>query len=188
MSESTVTPASKWRQSTNAEGHLVTLPSGNVARIKTPGIEVFLVSGMIPNSLLPIVQQAMEAGKAGKEVEADELSQSIFSDPKKMADLIELVDSVAVMSFVEPKVLPVPKEGEGRITEAEDVLYTDEISLEDRMFVFNYASGGTQSLERFRGELQAGVAHLSPGEDVELPAKPVAGNRAARRSTGSKKK
>ena len=76
---------------------------------------------------------------------------------------------------VEPPVSPIPPEVEvnGVLSPGlrdPDVLYVDEVDIEDRMFILNFALGGTRNLERFREELADSVRPVQAGEGVVVQA------------------
>lgn len=156
------TEAKTWKS--NKQGIEVTVPSGNVCLARRVGMEVFLQQGMIPNTLLPIVRAAMSSG------EAPDVSMESMDDGM-LQDIISLVNAVCVYIVQEPVLRQVPPEGELR---DDDVLYVDEVDLDDKMFLFNWAVGGTADAERFREESNVAVEHLRSGSDVgsapELPS------------------
>jgi len=136
------TPATDWKKRSN-EGILVRVPSGNVARIRTPGIEVFVTQGVIPNALMPIIMDAMK--RAGPPKEQDLVK--MLEDKDAIQQIVDLSSAVAVYCCIEPEVLPIPGDGE---TRDPDALYVDEMDFNDRMFIFGVAVGGTSDLEKFR--------------------------------------
>lgn len=172
------TPASAWQSKTAAgQTEDVPLPSGNVAKLRRPGMEAFITAGIIPNSLLEIITKEMEKAKRAKPDEAvpemDEASvEALFSDPTKLTDVMTLVDRILVYCVIEPKVKPTPGEDEPRL---ENVLYPDMVDMDDKFFVFSYAVGGTRDLERFRGEFAASVDDVRPRKAVVKPTKRTGG-------------
>ena len=52
-----------------------------------------------------------------------------------------------------------------------DQLYADEVDMEDKNFVFQFAVGGTADVKRFRGEQSQRVANLSNGQAIQHKAK-----------------
>ena len=154
-----VTSASTWKRQT-VEGTLLTVPSGAVALVRAPGMQVFLKEGVIPNALMPIVQEAMVRGTAP----SDEDMGSLVDDPKKIQEIMNLADSVTIFCCIDPKVHPIPV-GEvivagiptaqvipfGDPKRDPDILYVDEIDFNDKMFIFNFAvGGGTADFAKFR--------------------------------------
>jgi len=154
------TAASEWKQRSGSEGILVRVPSGLVARIKTPGIEAFISQGAIPNALMPLIRDAMKRGGQPSE---DELAE-MLNDQGKIQEIVNLANSVSVHCFIEPRVWPMPakdEEGNELVERDPDKLYVDEIEFNDRMFVFSAAVGGTSDVEKFR-EQQAAVMGALP--------------------------
>jgi hypothetical protein len=150
-------------------GSIVTLPSGLNAKIRIRGMETFLKSGMIPNSLMGVVQTALEKNDpSSKKVEdsQDDALQKLMEEPDKINDLLTLVDSVTIDCFVQPRVYPVPDNQE----ELDDAkLYVDVLDFEDKMFVFSVAVGGTKDLETFRSGFASSVESAQLSLEVERP-------------------
>lgn len=162
------TPASQWKKADQTgQPEPLEMPSGNTALVQRPGVQAFLVQGLIPNSLMSIIQKAM---KSNKEPDFDKAFQEMMDDPTKLADVFSLADAVTVATVVEPRVLPVPPKGEDRDP---DLLYVDQVDLEDKLFILNYAVGGTRDLERFREEQEESVELVSSGAGVGDKAKPA---------------
>lgn len=59
----------------------------------------------------------------------------------------------------------------------DDIVYTDEIPFDNKVFIMNYAVGGTRDLESFRNGLDSVVERMADGEGVPLPSlsPPLAG-------------
>lgn len=174
------TAANQWKK--KEEGHELTVPSGNVCLVRRPGPDLFMGSGMVPNSLLgivmPLLQDAQEKGKEGDSspvpVEVLEpLQQNIMEDPEKISDMFVMIDSITLKCVIEPALSPVPEQGEERDPER---LYIDDIDFEDKIYIFNYAVGGAADLERFRLGTEAVVAGGQGGSEVSQPTEPTAGN------------
>ncbi len=151
------TPASQWKKA--SAGTPLQVPSGNTALVRSSGMQIFLTKGLIPNSLLPIVRQAM----SGKQV--DLKAEDITED--QLADMVMLFDAIVVHCVIEPTVLPVPAEGEERDPEA---LYVDDVDFDDKMFIFQWVVGGTRDLEQFRKEQAAGVDAVRGSATLESAA------------------
>lgn len=165
-----VTTASAWRKSSTDP---IELPSGNVAKIRSASMEFFLTGGFIPNSLKGLVHKMIndmesEQGKPSKKDSGDstaELSE-IITDDNKLRDLIHMYDRIAAHCFEEPKVALPPEDPDDR---EDDILYTDEIGMDDKVFVFNVALGGTKDVESFRNEQAAAVESVRAGTEVADP-------------------
>jgi len=157
-----VTSASTWKKSSQGEAVQLKVPSGNVALVKNLGMRAFISRGLIPNTLLPIVTEALERGKppSGR-VLAEEIGKK---GTKALEDVFDLVDRVVIECVVDPVVSKIPEEDETRDPE---LLYVDEVDLEDKMFIFQWVVGGTRDIARFRAEYQADVDNIQSSEDVE---------------------
>jgi hypothetical protein len=149
------TTATEWKK--GKQGIELKVPSGNTCLARRVGMDVFLREGMVPNTLLPIIRQAMNTGEAPK-LELNDI------DDTMLLDIMRLVDAVTVYVIQEPAVQPAPAAG---VQREDDVLYVDDVDLDDKMFIFNWAVGGTADLERFRAEQGSFVGALRPGADVE---------------------
>lgn len=180
------TTAKGWKRN---KGQELELPSGNVALVKRPGPEALLSNGILPDTLMPIVQQAISKGKGLRPQD----TQSMMEDPEQIAGMLESMNRLLVHVVVEPVVayhqcqaeigaewVLISEDDRGSEEPCsncgvkhpgdDDVIYTDEVDLEDKMFVFQYAVGGTRDLERFRSEHAAGLGNLSDGAGDEGPS------------------
>ncbi len=122
----------------------VQLPSGNWVMIRRAGMRAFLASGLIPNALMAVVQQALESGK---EPDEKKLMEEVMGNPEKLAEFMGMLDAAAVYSMVQPRVYPAPASEEDR---REDLLYVDELDEADKMAIFQMSTEGVIDLEGFR--------------------------------------
>lgn len=150
------------------------LPSGKYMVLKHTSLAMFLQTGVIPNSLMQMIQSAM-SDKTGKKVEIE--VAKLLEQPEGLKDLFEAVDAFICATALEPKVHPTPADGDDR---KDDLLYADEIDLEDKMFVFTSAVGGVDEVAPFRKESTSGVGRVQPRKTVGTTAKRSAGARAKR--------
>lgn len=188
------TPATQWKGKIQLEGVDLPLPSTNVARVKQISPQAFITSGLIPDPLTAMVTKAIRERKGFK---PDDMTK-FAEDPKMFSSAMELFDRVLSYVMVEPRIfMPPPcdtaltretKCGEyANVPIHEDkglagyheyhegprdpeVLYADQVELDDKIFIFNWCLGGTRDLQKFRGELDERMAALSDGEDVPVPA------------------
>lgn len=151
-----VTPISAWKKARVDEP--VELPSGNVVRIRPVGFQAFLKAGLIPNSLMGVVQSAIDRGTA-----ADLDVGSIIKDATRVQEMVDMVDNAVCFVMVEPEVLPAPKNEEDR---DEDCLYVDEIDDEDKMYIFGICTGGPRDVETFRAEQANGLAAVQRSKSL----------------------
>lgn len=155
-------------------GGVMELPSGLVVKAKNPGgMRAFLNSGMIPNSLMAIIQKGLDKG-SGKNI-AGEIVKDGQIDPQMVTDMMTMMDNIAVKVIVEPVIHPTLTENDRLVwndnhpddvkdtveqLRSDDKLYADELPDDDKMFLFQWVSGGTKDLETFRQQHAAGVDAL----------------------------
>jgi hypothetical protein len=164
------TSAREWKKATT--GHELPLPSGNVCLVKRIGMEKLLESGIIPDSLSKIVMEQIQRAQIGpqdhkkKDQGLDDAALAkMLGDPNALANMMSSFDKVTAECVISPKVLwhrrPVRGDDGLPTDEVEDipdderdpdVLYTDDVDQDDKMFIFNYVVGGTKDLEQFRQE------------------------------------
>jgi len=182
------------------KGEELTLPSGNTALVKRPGPAALLSDGLLPDTLMPIVQQAITKGKGLRPQD----TAKMIEDPAAIAGMLDSMDRLMVKVVVAPTVAyhkcwkPAPdaiggvtlgqaygagewqtiddEQRDGATTcswcsqvhpDGDEVIYSDEVDLDDKMFIFQYAVGGTRDLERFRSEHAAGMGDISDGSGDE---------------------
>lgn len=191
-----------------AEPEFTTLPSGQTCWIRRIGIEGMIEAGLLSegDSLMAIVDERHikrarnNQGKNPKvqEMADEEMARSLMRDPKMLAKIIFFVDQTLPVVVVEPTVrshfrILQPSNVPGELPDTEmipgrerepDAVYTDQIGLEDKMFIFQMCVGGTRDIETFRAQSDAAVAGVVDGADVpretKRPSRPR-GKRAARR-------
>lgn len=175
LHERGATSASEWKK--KAAGHELEVPSGNVALVKRVGLQAFVKQGVIPNSLMPMINKAIKTGEFDVKEELGEV------DAEKINDILRLYDVVVVECVVQPRVLPAPvftaetAESEDYIGEVipfsmredTDDLYVDEVDFNDKVFIFQWVVGGTSDVEAFRAEQATTLESLRTGEDVVAP-------------------
>jgi hypothetical protein len=162
--KSNVSTASQWKKSA-VGGVEITVPSGNVCLAKRVDLRTFMKKGVIPNSLMPFVQDAIK----GKKSTPEEIMEKVNEDgdlDARLTEMMELMDHVVCECVIEPKVHPIPKvleDGEESDRDP-DLLYIDEVDDMDKTFLFQWAVGGSSDLERFRTEQGDYVERLQSGE------------------------
>lgn len=156
-------------------GGVQELPSGVIVKVRNPGgLQAFLSSGLIPNGLMGIVQKAL---KRGKGLDAKELMDEDGNiDPQMLADMGELLNNITLKVVVEPPINPIPTQADldawnrehpdeqynsPESLRSDELLYVDEFPDEDKQFLFQWISGGTRDLEKFRQQQLERMASLS---------------------------
>lgn len=177
-----ITSVADWKaKATGSKGIDIELPSGNVAKIKPIAITKLVEMDIFPDSLEQIISEKTRVGDK-EEIKAkapdEEQARATLSSPKDLSKLMQSVDRITAIAVVEPKVLlglenietdpdkPARWEDIPDEDRDEDALYTDEVDLEDKMFIFQFCVGGTSDLERFREQFGAGLGTLGNGESL----------------------
>ena len=110
------------------KGELVKLPSGVVVKLTTPSLFVMVKSGKIPSDML----QASVRIQQGRPEKND------------MKDSIKMFEKLAIASFMKPRMVELdPKE---------DEITPDDLTDEDKLFIFYRTQGEAKGLNRFRNE------------------------------------
>jgi hypothetical protein len=182
-----VSTAKAWKRQSTME---LELPSGNVCLVKRPGMEKLLNAGVMPDNLTPIamaeIKKAQSGGKpdANKKEGIDEdLMSKFLEEDGALEGMFRSFDKATVMCVVEPPVrlhfYTEKDELAGQIPKGfsvnddvpeeereEDILYTDDVDMEDKMFIFQFVVGGSKDIESFRSEFGDVLAASSDGDDV----------------------
>lgn len=165
-------PVRQWKRHTAATE--LSVPSGNVALVRRPdSVRIFMGNGSIPNTLLPIIEEALKKKSDGDEggVAAEDLAKMAMDSPQIVDDMMSMTDNIIIQCVIDPVVSPIPvfeiKHAEQGLCETaligqpipfghpardEEALYVDEVDAADKQFIFNWCMGGSKDLERFRGE------------------------------------
>lgn len=182
-----------FKQKFGIQRDLLDLPSGLTVRARTAGMRAFIAKGLIPNSLMAIVTEALDKGQEPNAAQIM-LKEDGEPDMAKLQEMSELFDAVACDVLVDPQVHPVPTQADLEkfqadtnnsvtLTDPDDLrsdelLYVDELDTMDKIFIFNWAVSGVKDLETFRQGLQSGVDAVANGKDVQPARKRPARARA----------
>lgn len=146
----------------------VTVPSGQRCLVRRPGMEGLIKAGVLHNvdSLSQVVNEKHLKRVAGKKEEAAEIDMSsLMNDDEGMAEVLNVVDKVICHVVVKPEIQRTPDDVTRR---QPGVVYADMVDLVDKMFLFNFAVGGTREMESFRGGLLDAMGGLEAGEGVHV--------------------
>lgn len=114
-------------------------------------MQVLLRNGSIPNSLMPIVEKALREGQRGQQLDSNQLMAELTED--KLAEYQLAMDNVVMAVVVLPEIRPVPvKDGQPVPDQDRDqsAAYIDWIDEMDKIFLMQYATGGSADAEKFR--------------------------------------
>lgn len=158
--------------STTPTGHEeeLTTPSGQTCRARKMSIEAMIAAGLLAESdaITAMVAKHMKQPKARKKgptpPKTDKVPEvdipSLMRDPKAVSEMITMVDRIIPHVVVSPvvklhytettvgkttvtKMIPVADREAG-------VVYTDQVGLEDKMYLFDWAAGGLGTMLAFR--------------------------------------
>jgi hypothetical protein len=156
------------------------VPSGQMCQVRRPGTEGLMRMGLLDKTkgLMALVDTKhikRVKGSVDQKAVSEKVAQEISNNPEKINELMSTIDKIVKYVVIQPELaLPFkisPSGEEIALLDSEreqGVIYTDFISLEDRMFLFQYAVGGSSDLERFRGEFGESLASLSDGSKLSL--------------------
>jgi hypothetical protein len=121
----------------------------------------------------------------GKTVPTAEAIQALAGMSDKLLAGMDMVDRLVEAAVVEPKVVwPVHRDGDGKPLRNRDgtwmrlgpderddeTLYTDDVDLEDRMYIMQWAVGGIKDPEQFRIEYAGVLESVENGSGLPLSA------------------
>lgn len=159
MSNTLPTSAAAWRKP-REEGFLITLPSGNVARLRPVALDVLITSGKLPDMLTPI---------AAKTLWVEEDVTAVGEIPELAKGFAELVNFVLPAAFLEPVVIADGEPGAGEI-------HIEDIDFSDKVAVFNLVTSGAASLGKFREQQTRSLDTVPDGKSngvtTKRPARP----------------
>jgi hypothetical protein len=132
-------------------------PSGNLVQVKRVGIKGLIKAGVLESvdTLTALVtSETIPKAEGRRTISAEE----VVNDPKKLDDMLEMVDKIVSTVVNQPKFAPRPApDEEGNTVYEPGVAYLDLVPIEDKMFIVNYVVGGTADLEGFREESKAAL-------------------------------
>lgn len=149
-------------------------PSGQLCQVRPPGVESLITAGVLENvdTLTSMVDEKHLKRVTGKNKSSKpkntftnaegQLMQldtdSLMKDPGNLVRVFTLVDKVVEHMVLQPKVKrPIDSKG-NEITEREEgVVYTDQIEMGDKMYIFQHSVGGSADLESFRQQFRASM-------------------------------
>lgn len=132
------------------------VPSGQMCQVRRPGVQGLMNAGVLNSvdSLLGIVQNELIPQAEGKrKIDA----KALLDNPEALAEIVHVADRIVTYVVMQPEIHMTPSD----ITNREaGLIYADMIDLEDKMFIMNFAVGGTRDLEQFRKESQEALGDL----------------------------
>ncbi len=166
----------------------ITLPSGQTVNAKRIALQDLILAGVVSesDSLTQFVQKHhLTSGN----VKQDDAMKAAMLDPQQFGNLVMLVDRIAPHIVVDPDVrlhfidLEKP-DAKGAKTQSipiedrvEGVIYTDQIPLQDKIFLMNWGLGDVSQATGFRQESSNSVATMAHDPGVPHHGKRNSKNR-----------
>lgn len=145
----------------------IELPSGQIILAKKLGMKEIIKTGMVAQ-LDTFTAQLLPDGTSSPEKDANRVILDAIKDEKKFEQLEQTINKVVLVCVLQPKVLPIPPEGYDRNPEA---VYIDDISLDDKMYIFSIVFEGNGDMSQFRegqgGDMAAVEAKPEPANSAE---------------------
>ncbi len=160
MPELRITSAKEWRK-LRADGVVIQLPSGFVARVRPVGLMELWKLDKIPDSLTGIVVELLTAQRVDPDTAVKKALES-------MRAITALYDVVCMSAFLEPRVVmnnPGP-----------DEIAVDDIDLADKEFLLAFVNGPTAALQPFRQEQESGVEPVRDRQELRPAPVPAPGS------------
>jgi len=139
---------SEWRQRA-AETHDLTLTSGLVVKVKRIELIDLVASGEIPETLDALVVKATTTGFGVKDIK----------------EFMPLVNTITAACLVEPAIADAPDDTH---------ITLSEMSVQDRLDIFNWANSAADALSSFRQKPAGAVATSPNGRGVRRKTQRVA--------------
>lgn len=142
----------------------MTLPSGNVVRLRPVDMSVMMLEGRIPDLLSPLAAKSLFLG-----IEEDDMlnleDAEAFEKVKEIApDMLKLYNIVTKAAFLEPRIVENP--------EGDDEISIEDVDAADKAAVFAYTSQGAAALKFFRDQQNADVEPTHDGAGIRPEAEP----------------
>lgn len=139
--------------------HELTLPSGQVILTKRPGPQGLMEAGLLEalDTLSAIVDGELIPKAEGQAPELKLDPAKLMQDPAKLESMLHMMNRIVAYVVIEPQVKMTPND----ITNREPgIVYTDQIDMDDKSFILQFAMGGTKDLETFRAQSAAAVGSM----------------------------
>lgn len=158
----------------NNEGEDLECPSGQLCLVRRPGLTKLMNDGLLDkiDILTTLVDQThvkkkSAAARKQQAMQIDMETKKALKDPEKIKDWMAAVDKVVLATVIKPEISPTPA---NEIDRKPDQIYVDQIEVDDKMYIFSFAVGGTRDAERFRKQLAESIDSLVDVQAVENPA------------------
>jgi hypothetical protein len=173
-----------------AASHLIDLelPSGATCQARRPGVQGFIAAGVLDNfdQLTSLVQtehinknrpQGMARAAKVSEEQTQAAAGQLMADLEKLATGFQMIDRLVAYAITQPPVwvdYQLTNESDDdwakRQEKEGDRLAVRMIELEDKLFIMQWAVGGSADLETFRKEFSGMLDGMATVQGFSLPA------------------
>lgn len=183
----------------------LTLPSGATCQARRPGVQGLISAGVLDgfDQLTALVQtehiDRQEAAKSSRpkasdkvtEADATQAALALIADKEKLHAGILLIDKLVVYVVTQPALwidYQMKDESDADFAKrqsealANDSFAVREVDLDDKMFLINWAVGGSAELASFRKGTKKIVDNVAAEQAVSLPTKRASRTRRAANS------
>lgn len=136
------------------------LPSGQLVLAQRPGPEGLMAAGMLDDLDMLAGMLPANGKPAIKKLDLKQLS----TNAKGLQQAMALLNRVTVHVVIKPELTPEPENPADKVR---GNIYPSSVGMEDKVFLFNWACGGTRDLSRFREQFTQSVENVATGPDVE---------------------
>jgi hypothetical protein len=175
--------------------HELTTPSGQTCSARKMTPDRLLSEGILnqADGLTALVTQHMSKGQNPGKLSDEAVLELLVSEGGGMDAVFDLADRALPLIVVDPPVRLhfetvtvgkttvkkelTPEQRQAVAAAVPDVVFTDQIDFEDKMWLFEWAMGGMTQAAAFRGKSGNAVANVAHGPVVQHKAK-----RARRKS------
>lgn len=141
----------------------ITLPSGQRCLAQRPGPEGLMAAGLLDDlDLLSTVLPKAAGNRPGAAKKVD--ASHLLKNRQAFGEALKMINRITVHVVVKPELTDEPDDPKDKEI---GKIYPSSVSMEDKLYLFNWAVGGTRDLQSFREQLKESVADLESGEDVE---------------------
>lgn len=147
------------------------VPSGQTCQVRRPGVQNLVRLGLLDQTDFVT---SMINEKHIKRVKGQSTinTKSLMADPESLIKAMATIDKVLCYVVVQPQLKLAMKVVDGKEQELPEseyepgVIYTSMIDLNDKMFVFQYAVGGSKDLEKFRDRIGESLSSMDDVQGV----------------------
>lgn len=175
--------------------HELTAPSGQTCSARKMTIDRLMSSGILTksDSLTALVTQYIDGKGPKKAIDEATIMKTLMTDDTGLEAIFDLCDRALPSIVVSPPVSLhyadvtvgkttiqrdlTPEQRAEILAVSPDTVFTDQIEFEDKMFLFEWATGGIGQAAAFRGGSANGMGTVAHG-----PQPPRKAKRARRKS------